>query len=180
MFEVIDTEITTTTSSGRESDTGTQQQLSPQLSAAVALHTEPLENESEDVTLDTSEITTTTAVTTDLFSAAAAAASTVTAPALDLSLPPPSVLTESSNSSTCSGTTSTEYKTNAVSPPIHFFYSTTNMSQQNQVEEYPVTRPSRESVLQRLSEALLRRSLQEVRGAGVGCPGWRQAFKFLS
>ena len=51
------------------------------------------------------------------------------------------------------------------------------MSQEEQVvEEYPVTRPSRESVLQRLSEALLRRSLQKVRYA---CVCYALALHFL-
>jgi hypothetical protein len=86
-----------------------------------------------------------------------------------LSILPPgsSVLTESTTSST---TTSIS---NELSnhPPIHglAYPSIVSMSQHRQQivqpqlsDDFPVTRPSRESVLKRLSEALLRRSLQKV------------------
>ena len=75
-----------------------------------------------------------------------------------------SVLIESSTSSTCTATDCSE-RNNSTDQSRHppsnclFYPAIVTMSQQ---EEYPVIRPSRESVLQRLSEALLRRSLQKV------------------
>ncbi|KAG7356311.1 leucine rich repeat LRR-containing protein [Nitzschia inconspicua] len=93
-------------------------------------------------------------------------------------LPPPpdsGALTESSVSSTANSFISEQLHPNPLShhnPPIQGFGypSVVSMSQQQQKfqqsqslsDEFPVTRPSRESVLQRLSEALLRRSLQKI------------------
>lgn len=93
-------------------------------------------------------------------------------------LPPPpgsSVLTESSTSCTSTSINGDLNNNNPLFLGGFTYPSIVSMSQQQQQphqqqqqqyplqDDFPVSRPSRESVLQRLSEALLRRSLQKVR-----------------